>query len=124
MQASVITRSGAEYRYGKRRSRWAMDVTHVPGLRHQFWWIAHNVLAHPLIGVRPTVAAVWFHDWTSRRLNRRPAARRSPMPVIPNFQRWLIHNVAGHVAIGLVPCRATFAWHDHTANTMEVEDWV
>lgn len=37
--------------------------------RHLFWWLVHNCVAHPLIGVLPIRATFDFHDWTSRRIN-------------------------------------------------------
>jgi hypothetical protein len=121
-EAEILT--GAEYRYGKRKRRWVAEVAVLPRLRHHGWWLLHNVVAHPALGVFPAGAAIRFHDWTSRHLNRNPRLFPSAPPEIPRRGRWILHNVFGHLAIGLLPCRATFAWHDRTAEEMEVPDWV
>lgn len=59
-----FTRSenGSEKRYEKR-------ITKVPKLKHTFWWLVHNAVAHPLIGFVPRRFAFEFHDWTSRKLH-------------------------------------------------------
>lgn len=49
---------GAEQRYRNRP-------------RHVFWWLVHNCVAHPMIGVAPVKACFDFHDWTSRKINAR-----------------------------------------------------
>jgi hypothetical protein len=115
---------GSRYRYGKRQRRWEEDVRVLPRLRHHGWWLLHNVVAHPVLGVLPVPAAVRFHDWTSRHLNRYPHLRPSTRPEIPHRGRWVLHNVVGHILIGLFPCRATFDWHDRSAEEMDVPDWV
>ena len=84
----------------------------------------HNVVSHPLLGLRPSKRMVWFHDWTSKHLNHRDEMRPSPMPVIPSYRRWLWHNAAGHMAIGLVPVQASFTFHDRTSEGMGVPDWL
>ncbi len=43
-------------RYGDRR-------------RYYLWWVIHNCLAHPLIGILPFRPFFEFHDYTSRRIN-------------------------------------------------------
>jgi hypothetical protein len=40
-------------------------------LLHRFWWLVHNCVAHPLIGVCPIKTFHDFHDWTSIKLNNR-----------------------------------------------------
>jgi hypothetical protein len=55
---------GSENRYDERRSAQSW-------LRHTFWWVLHNNVAHPLIGLVPTHATFEFHDWTSRKLHAR-----------------------------------------------------
>lgn len=40
------------------------------------WWLLHNLVAHPLIGVLPLKPFFSFHDWTSRRMHLRPTAKR------------------------------------------------
>lgn len=42
---------------------------------HHFWWLVHNCVAHPMIGLAPVKPSFRFHDWTSRKINpSRPAA--------------------------------------------------
>ncbi len=40
-----------------------------PVVRHHFWWLFHNCVAHMLIGLVPFKWSFWLHDWTSRKLN-------------------------------------------------------
>ncbi len=37
--------------------------------RHHAWWLVHNLVSHPMIGILPVKATFRFHDWTSYRLN-------------------------------------------------------
>ncbi len=55
---------GAGERYRTRRSE-------RPWIQHTFWWIVHNVVAHPMIGLFPLRICFAFHDWTSRRMHGR-----------------------------------------------------
>jgi hypothetical protein len=41
----------------------------LPAAKHHFWWLLHNLVAHPAIGLFPVKTAFDFHDWTSRKLN-------------------------------------------------------
>lgn len=41
----------------------------LPRVKHFVWWLIHNCVAHPVIGVAPVKPAFDFHDWTSRKLN-------------------------------------------------------
>jgi len=41
----------------------------LPKVKHYFWWLLHNLVAHPAIGIAPVRPAFEFHDWTSRKLN-------------------------------------------------------
>lgn len=97
-------------------------------LRHHFWWMVHNCVAHPILGLVPCKKTVDFHDWTSENLNTYALPwlknnKRSPMPVIKNKWKWLKHNVFSHIAIGLVPCMRTFYFHDSSALEMNVPEW-
>lgn len=40
-----------------------------PKVQHHFWWLLHNLVAHPAIGLVPIKSTFDFHDWTSRKLN-------------------------------------------------------
>ncbi len=35
------------------------------------WWLVHNLVAHPLIGILPFKPFFAFHDWTSHRMHGR-----------------------------------------------------
>lgn len=96
----------------------------MPLFRHHLWWLLHNCISHPLLGVFPTKGMVWFHDWTSQHLNCRDHIRPSPMPEIPSYRAWMWHNVAGHMAIGLIPVKGSFEFHDRTSEGMGVPLWV
>lgn len=51
------------------------DQTPYPKLVHGFWWVVHNCISHPLIGVCPVKPFFEFHDWTSIKLNAGKAGR-------------------------------------------------
>ena len=63
--------STSDNRYAHRLAIWKMSGVSFPGLRHHGWWLLHNLVAHPLLGVLTGPWFVWFHDWTSQHLNRR-----------------------------------------------------
>jgi hypothetical protein len=119
-----LVAAGSQYRYQKRLARWTSIARLAPRVQHHFWWGLHNVVAHPLVGVRPNTLTIWFHDWTSQRLNLERKLRPSPGPTMTSRNKWILHNVASHIAIGLVPCAVTFAWHDKTAHDMGEPYWV
>lgn len=58
---------GSEERYHDRWSLWT--GAKLGGLQHYGWWLAHNLVAHPLIGLIPLKPLFAFHDWTSRRMH-------------------------------------------------------
>lgn len=39
------------------------------GIRHYFWWVVHNSVVHPLLGIAPCMVTFKLHDWASRKLN-------------------------------------------------------
>lgn len=123
LQETKSAETSAE-RYQDRLAAWGSSGKNFPALRHGFWWLVHNTLAHPFLGVWPSRQSVRLHDWTSKKLNHRESAEASPLPVIPSRLRWMVHNILAHTAIGWLPCRATFGWHDRTAKWMQVEGWV
>jgi len=56
-------------RYNDRIEDWK-DCTNIfPRLRHHFWWIIHNCIAHILIGLIPIKIFFRFHDYTSDKIN-------------------------------------------------------
>ena len=118
----------AELRYRDRLSLWTGRVgvrSRLAGaLGHRAWWLLHNLVAHPLLALRPGRAAVALHDWTSRGLNRDPSLAPSLPPQIGERLWWVVHNLVAHPAIAVAPCAATFRWHDATARRMRVRGWV
>lgn len=116
-------------RFRQRVNNW-VDVDH-GYMTHHLWWLLHNCVAHPALGLVPCQKTVDFHDWTSDKLNhhapywdKTPTPSKSPLPVIPNRWRWIEHNVIAHMGIGLVPCTKTFWYHDVTALDQNVKGWV
>ena len=115
---------GSGFRYGRRLDAWKQKGVLGPRTRHHSWWLLHNCVSHPLLGVRVSKGTLWLHDWTSMHLNCRKKIRPSPEPVIPNWGRWAWHNIAGHWAIGILPVEASFVFHDKTSENMNVPHWV
>ena len=60
---------GSKGRFAVREERFIGDKKPAPAYRHRSWWLLHNCIAHPLLGIAPSKPTFWFHDWTSRRLN-------------------------------------------------------
>lgn len=116
--------SGSQKRYWFRQLDWNDTGKSFPMVRHHFWWLLHNCVAHPLLGIWVSKHTVWFHDWTSKHLNVRREIFQSPMPEIPDRWSWIYHNVVGHILIGLFPIENVFLYHDLTADDMGVEDWL
>lgn len=119
-----MTYRGAAQRYRRRLQVWKRRRPELAEVRHHGWWLVHNCIAHPILGLRASEAAIWFHDWSSKHLNCRESIRRSPTPQIASRREWAWHNIAGHLAIGLMPCEPTFAFHDRTSEAMNVPDWL
>ncbi len=117
----------AEGRYRRRLARWTAGRSG-PGLlaarlAHRGWWLLHNLVVHPLLGLVHGRRALALHDWTGRRLDADDRPRSSAPPRIDRRLWWLVHNLAAHPAIALAPCAATFRWHDATARRMRVPGW-
>ena len=117
-------RYGSGFRYTRRQMLWREEHRVLPRVRHHGWWLVHNCVSHPLLGIRASERVIWFHDWTSMHLNCRSEIRPSAKPEIPNWRLWAWHNIAGHLAIGLVPIDASFEFHDRTSEAMNVPKWV
>lgn len=60
--------NGSEERYHERLRK--HQDSYGDRQRHLFWWLVHNCLAHPMIGVFPVGFAFRFHDWTSGKINK------------------------------------------------------
>lgn len=115
---------GSHARYERRKRLWKDKGVSLPLVRHYLWWLVHNCVSHPTLGLLPLRPMVWFHDWTAKHLNVRDKIRPSKAPEIPSRWRWFWHNCVGHLAIGLVPCETTFKFHDRTSREMAVKYWV
>lgn len=66
---------GSEDRYYERKARWASARASV--WIHFGWWLVHNLVAHPLIGVAPVSPTFRFHDWTSHKMQPPRRKKRS-----------------------------------------------
>ena len=53
---------GAQARFEARRAA-------RPWIAHRLWWLVHNAVSHPLIGLVPRRPLFRFHDWTSRKMH-------------------------------------------------------
>lgn len=56
----------AAERFVKRRDQY--KKAGIPLAVHNGWWVIHNCIAHPMIGLLPSGATFWLHDYTSRKL--------------------------------------------------------
>lgn len=98
-------------------------------LEHHLWWVLHNCVAHPVLGLAPCKETIEFHDWASKKLNQhvqfwqKNQENISSIPVIKNRAAWIKHNILAHIGIGLFPCLKTFHYHDLTALEMDVDGW-
>lgn len=59
--------TGAEDRFEKRKEVFRQESK--PLYRHHVWWLIHNCIAHPMIGIAPSKFTFDFHDWTSKKIN-------------------------------------------------------
>ncbi len=57
---------GSRVRFYDRRGQWSWEKLSVT--KYYFWWVIHNCVAHPLIGIIPVKKMFKFHDWTSHRM--------------------------------------------------------
>lgn len=58
-------------RYQRRVHMFKIDGKSFSRIRHGFWWVLHNCVAHPLLGILPFSKTFQFHDWTSNKLNHK-----------------------------------------------------
>lgn len=110
----------SQERYNNRKKNFASK------LEHHVWWLLHNCVAHPILGIFPnTFKSVDFHSLTSDWLNNNKIKRGYlSLPKITDQSCWVLHNVIAHTLIGIFPCRLTFEFHDKTAEKMNVKGWV
>lgn len=62
---------GSEGRYRLRQALFLVDGKPLPRVRHFGWWLLHNCVAHPILGVCPVRKTFELHDWTSKKLNHK-----------------------------------------------------
>lgn len=118
-------KEGSAQRYRERIEKFKADGKAFPRVRHYLFWVLHNLVAHPILGLIPNQVTVDFHEVTSKWLNHEEERfLDTPVPVIRDRLGWLYHNIVAHVAIGLLPCETTFDIHDTSAKDMNVEGWV
>lgn len=36
--------------------------------KRHFWFMVHNCIAHPVMGIVPCALTTWAHDWTAERM--------------------------------------------------------
>jgi hypothetical protein len=120
----AITGADAATRCAERRALFRARYGPLGGLVHVLASLAHNCLAHPLLGLWPCVITVWLHDRSADWLNLSPVVTRSALPEIPDRRAWLVHNCIAHPLMGLAPLRRAFDMHERSAERMRVEGWV
>jgi len=126
--------NGAHQRYKYRTVLYQTDGRKRPRLRHHFYWLLHNCVAHPILGVFINRHAVEFHELTSKWLNKvRPVSYGRgthtldigySMPKVKKKGAWFLHNCVVHPLIGLLPFAPFFFLHDWSAKVMNVKGWV
>ncbi len=60
---------GSAERFAARKPLFEAAFERLPHARYYLWWLVHNCVSHPLIGVAPIRRFFAFHDWTSRRMH-------------------------------------------------------
>jgi hypothetical protein len=74
---------GSETRHEERKATFEKVYERFPQARYYFWWVIHNCISHPLIGVLPVRRAFSFHDFTSRKMH-------PPTPPAPAQKRVIV----------------------------------
>lgn len=121
----------SSFRFGVNKLNWKKRHRRLPMLRFASWWVLHNVIAHMFLGILPFKPFIWFHDWTSKHLNREPfgadqwwpiaelKASESPIFMSPeHYFLWVIHHSIVHPLIGILPFEFAFKAHDATYNIL------
>ena len=131
--------SPCERRYRHRIVKFIQDGRPLPKVRHLGYWLLHNCVAHPLLGLFPGWKTTQVHELTSLWLNHVQSPEEhgkyfknvptmlrlnNPTPNVKIRWAWVLHNCMVHPVIGIVPSRLTFRLHDWTADLMGVPDWV
>ena len=110
-------------------------------LRHHFYWLLHNNIIHPWIGLSPSLKSLKWHEITSDLLNNYYQIKDIKEESLfidkcnmfakslhninsGNKKYWIMHNCISHPLIGLFPVKLFFDFHDETAKKMNVNGWV
>lgn len=59
---------GSEVRYERDVNK-LPEKKSIPWVTHRWWWIVHNCVSHPLIGLFPFKPFFDFHDYTSELMH-------------------------------------------------------
>jgi hypothetical protein len=114
----------ASERYDQRHTRFVARFGQAGRLLHRAAWIAHNCVAHPLLGVVPGELTMRLHDRTSDVLNLRAEPLRSPTPQLRRRAAWFFHNSVVHPLIGMMPSQRAFELHDATIELLDDDNWL
>ncbi|MBI3632061.1 MAG: hypothetical protein HY225_01275 [Candidatus Vogelbacteria bacterium] len=60
---------GSQERFYDRIPLFKKAYSSFPVLRYYLWWLVHNCVSHPLIGIAPIKIFFVFHDWTSTKMH-------------------------------------------------------
>jgi hypothetical protein len=67
-------------RFRYRTEAWRLRAKNLNQVRHAYWWLLHNCVIHPLIGVLPIKPIFDLHDWSSVRLSATHLEKPWPKP--------------------------------------------
>lgn len=45
-----------------------IEFTSVPVIKHRTWWLIHNCVSHPIIGLIPIGIFFWLHDFSAKKM--------------------------------------------------------
>jgi hypothetical protein len=74
-------------RFRYRTEAWRLRAKGLNQVRHMSWWLLHNCVIHPLIGVLPIKPLFDLHDWSSVRLAGTHLEKPWPKP--PKGYEWV-----------------------------------
>lgn len=123
-EEDAIDGDSAAARYQQRTEKFRARFGDAGPALHRLAWLVHNCVAHPAIGLAPSLMTRALHDRTADVLNLAERPSTSRLPTLRRPLRWVLHNCVAHPLMGLAPHSALFAWHDHSADEMDEPDWV
>jgi pterin-4a-carbinolamine dehydratase len=122
--AETFDAETASERYAQRRAFFITRYGQAGRVLHRAAWIAHNCVAHPLLGVVPGKVTLRLHDRTADVLNLRAEPLHSPTPQLRRRAAWILHNAVVHPLMGVMPSRSAFALHDATVELLDDDNWL